>query len=80
MQSSIETTCRVQNPNTPHARRVRAAHGGAAGHGEAGQKDGMPTVRSAQKTTVPVSDGQRIKGCRAVFDRERVRACAPVSR
>ena len=54
---------RVQNPNTPHARRVRAAHGGAAGHGGAGQKDGMPTVRSAQKTTVPVSPQSIVDNC-----------------
>ena len=45
-------TCRTQNPDIPRAGRVRAAHGGVAGRGGAGQ-GGTQTDRFAQDTTVP---------------------------
>ena len=47
-------TCRVQNLNIPRAVRVRAEHGGAAGHGGARQNR-TPTGRVAQKPTVPLA-------------------------
>ena len=43
--------CRIQNPDTPRAGRVGAAHGGAAGRGGAGS-DGTPVGRSGQETTL----------------------------
>ena len=46
----LSKTCRFQNPGIPRAGRVGAAHGGAAGRGEA-EQDGTPTGRFAQETT-----------------------------
>ena len=49
-----EKLCRIQNPDTPRAGRVGAAHGGAAGRGGAGQ-DGTPLGRSGPESTFPLA-------------------------
>ena len=51
MHKANKMTCRIQITVTPWARRVGAAHGAAAGRGEAGY-DRTPWGRSGQETTL----------------------------